>query len=157
MIGSQPKYGQMIHVEVPTHAVGLLHFESGALGTLITSFDVWASEVPRIEIYGSEGSLSVPDPNTFDGVVRVKRHHHKEWQDVPFTHGYTDGLRSIGVADMAHAIRENRPHRASGDLAFHVLDTMQTIVESAEQGKYLALSRSCERPAALPIGVSGLE
>jgi predicted dehydrogenase len=157
MIGSAAKYGQIIQVEVPTHVVGLLHFESGALGTLITSFDVWESALPRIEIYGSEGTISVPDPNTFDGIIRVSRYHHEDWQEVPFTHGYTEGLRSIGVADMAHAIRENRPHRASGDLAFHVLDTMQTIIESAEQGKYLPLSRSCERPAALPIGKSGLE
>ncbi len=156
-ISSQPKLGQMIQVEVPTHTVGLLHFASGALGTLITSFDVWGSEVPRMEIYGSEGTLSVPDPNNFNGVVRLRRYNHSEWQTVPLTHGYTDNLRSIGAADMALGIRQNRPHRASGALAFHVLDIMQTIYESAEQGRYLSTNSTVERPEALPVGASGLD
>jgi predicted dehydrogenase len=157
VIGSQPKAGQMIKVDVPTHTVGLLHFANGALGTIITSFDVWASEVPRIEIYGSEGTLSVPDPNMFNGTVRVFRHDQPGWQEVALTHGYTDNLRSIGAADMAVAIRDNRAHRASGALAFHVLDIMQTIYESAEQGRYLPLTSKVERPEALPVGASGLD
>lgn len=157
VIGSQPKAGQVIKVEVPTHVVGLLHFAGGALGTLITSFDVWASELPRIEIYGSEGTLSVPDPNNFTGKVRLRRHDKPEWQEIPLSHGFTDNLRSIGAAEMALALRQDRPHRASGALAFHVLDTMQTIYESAEQGRYLALNSVVERPQALAVDGEGLE
>jgi predicted dehydrogenase len=156
VIGSQAKRGQIIDVEVPTHVVGLLHFESGALGTLITSFDVWGARLPRIEIYGSEGTLHLPDPNFFDGSILLKRHDYDEWQQVPYTHGFTDNLRSIGVADMALAIREGRPHRASGQLAAHVLDIMQTMLEAAEQGRYLAVEQRCERPAALPMDGAGL-
>jgi predicted dehydrogenase len=157
VIGSQPKAGTVIKVEVPTHTVGLLHFASGALGTLITSFDVWASELPRIEIYGSEGTLNVPDPNWFDGVVRVKRYDHPEWQVIPLTHTYTDNLRSVGVADMAWAIREGRAHRASGEQTAHVLDVMETIHESAAQGRQLPVQSSCTRPAPLPTGETGLD
>lgn len=154
-ITSQPKNGNVIRVEVPTHAVGLLHFANGALGTIITSFDVWAAELPRIEIYGTEGTLSVPDPNMFDGVVRLFRPDQPGWQAVPLTHGYTENLRSVGVADMAMAVREGRPHRANGDMTLHVLDIMQSIHESAEQGRYLALETTCQQPAPLPVGGLG--
>jgi predicted dehydrogenase len=156
VIGSQAKRGQIIHVDVPTHVVGLLHFASGALGTIITSFDVWGTKLPWLEIYGSEGTLQLPDPNFFDGAIRLKRHDYAEWQQVPYTHGFTDNLRSIGVADMALAIREGTPHRASGQLAAHVLDIMQTMLEAAEQGCYMPVQEPCDRPAALPMNGAGL-
>jgi len=70
-ITSRPLYGKVVEVEVPTHVAGVVDFESGAVATVITSFDVWAANLPRIEIYGSEGSLSCPDPNTFGGPVRL--------------------------------------------------------------------------------------
>ncbi|MBV9852364.1 MAG: Gfo/Idh/MocA family oxidoreductase, partial [Armatimonadetes bacterium] len=84
-IGSGAKKGQAITVDVPTHIAGVLDFSSGAIGTLATSFDVWAANVPRIEIYGTEGSLDVPDPNTFGGPVRVWQRQTREWRDVPVT------------------------------------------------------------------------
>ena len=83
------------------------------------------TELPRIEIYGTDGTLSVPDPNTFDGPVRLKKKGEKTWQDVPLTHAYSGYDRGLGVADMAYALRSGRPHRASGSLAYHVLDTLQ--------------------------------
>ncbi len=149
-ITSQPKHGTLIKVEVPTHTVGLLHFASGALGTLITSFDVWAAELPRMEIYGSEGTLSVPDPNLFDGVVRGFHHEKAGWETIPLTHGLTENSRSVGAADLAEAVHEGRPQRASGELVFHVLDVMQTIHEAAAQGHTLPMNSTCERPAPLP-------
>ena len=152
-ITSQPKAGQRITVEVPTHVAGLLDFASGAIGTIVTSFDIWAANLPRIEIYGSDGTLSVPDPNTFGGPVRLFRGSERVWNDVPLTQSYADNSRSLGVADMAVALRTGRPHRASGDLAFHVLDIMHALHEASEQGRHIELASGCERPAALPPGL----
>ena len=86
----------------------------GAIGTIITTFDVWAAELPRIEIYGTQGTLSVPDPNTFGGPVRLTRAGSTEWQEIPIPFPYTANSRGLGVADMAHALRSGRSHRANG-------------------------------------------
>jgi predicted dehydrogenase len=145
-------YGHAIEVEIPTHVTGVLDFASGAVGTLITSFDVWAHNLPRIEIYGSEGSLSVPDPNRFDGPVLVQRAGEKEWAEVPLTHSAEVG-RGIGVADMAYALRSGRPHRASGDLAYHVLDLMHAVHDASHSGQHVTLNSTVERPAPLPLGL----
>ena len=152
-ITSQPKHGKRIQVEVPTHVVGVLDFASGAIGTIITTFDVWAAELPRIEIYGTEGTLSVPDPNTFGGPVRIRRAGSKEWSELPMTHPYTANSRGLGVADLAYALRSGRPHRASGDLAFHVLEIMQAIHEASDGAAHITLQSTCERPAPLPLGL----
>src|SRR5919199_482614 len=115
-IGSGPKRGQTIPVDTPTHVAGVVDFASGAIGTILTSFDVWAHSLPRIEIYGSAGTLGVPDPNTFG--------------------------------------RSGRPHRASGELAYHVLDVMQSFAEASAAGRHVEVASSCERPAALPTGLA---
>ncbi|RIK43741.1 MAG: oxidoreductase [Chloroflexi bacterium] len=153
-ITSQPKFGQRVVVEVPTHVAGLLEFANGAIGTLIQTFDVWGANLPRLEIYGTEGSLSLPDPNTFGGPVRVRLKGKAEWEEVPLTHIYTENSRGLGVADMAAAMRTGRPHRASGELAFHVLDIMQAVHEAAESGQQIELASVCKRPAMLPIGLA---
>lgn len=149
-ITSEGKFGNKVVVEVPTHVVGVLDFAAGAMGTIITSFDIWHAELPRIEIYGSEGTLSVPDPNGFGGPVRLKRADAAEWSDMPLTHGYTDNYRSIGVADMAYALRSGRNHRASGALAFHVLDIMHAVHDSSRDGRHVELASGVDRPAPLP-------
>ncbi len=153
LITSQPLFGTKIPVGTPTHISSLLSFESGAAGTLMASFDVWASDTPRIEIYGSEGTLSVPDPNTFGGPVRIKRAGASDWSPLPLTHGYTENSRGLGVADMAHALASGRPHRASGELAYHVLDIMQSVLEAAEAEKTLTLKSRTDRPALFPLGL----
>jgi predicted dehydrogenase len=152
-ITSQPKYGTKITVNVPTHVAGLLDFADGTVATIITTFDVWAAELPRIEIYGTEGTLSLPDPNTFGGPVRIRRAGSSEWSTLPLTHGYTANSRGLGVADLAYGLRSGRPHRASGELAYHVLDIMQAIHEAAREGRHIELTSSCDRPAPLPLGL----
>lgn len=152
-ITSQPRAGTRIKVNTPTHVAGVLDFASGAVATLITSFDVWAANLPRIEIYGSEGSLSVPDPNTFGGPVRLWLPSTREWTEVPLSHGYTQNSRGLGVADMAYALRSGRPHRASGDLAYHVLDVMHALYDASQQSRHVTVSSTCERPAPLPVGL----
>ena len=151
-VTSQPKNGTVINVEVPTHVAGILDFENGAVGTIITSFDVWAAELPRIEIYGTEGSLSVPDPNGFGGPVRMLRASTWEWEDVPLVPGYEQNDRGIGLADMARSRCTGQPYRASGELAYHVLDIMHAFHDASREGRHIHLESTCKRPAALPPG-----
>lgn len=152
-ITNQWNYGDTITVNTPTHVAGILDFAAGAVGTIITSFDVWSANLPRIEIYGSEGTLSVPDPNTFGGPVKVRRMGASEWSDIPLTHGFAKNSRGLGVADMAAAIQSGRPHRASGELAFHVLDLMHAFHDASREGRHVELASACPRPAALPLGL----
>lgn len=152
-ITSKPQYGKKIDVEVPTHVVGVLDFTSGPIATLVTSFDVHFHTMPNLEIYGTHGSMIVPDPNTFGGPVKVKRVGETEWREVPLTHGYADNSRGIGVADMANAIIEQRPHRASGELTLHVLELMHAIHTAATERRHIQTVNPCERPAALPLGL----
>ena len=148
-ITSQPKHGEVIKVKVPTHTAGVLDFASGAIATLVTSFDVWSAEVPRIEIYGTDGTLSLPDPNTFGGPVRLRKAGEKEWTEIPLTHGYTDNSRGLGLADMAEAIQTGRPHRASGEMALHVLEIMEAIHVASNEERHIHLATTFERPEAM--------
>jgi predicted dehydrogenase len=150
-VTSEPLSGTKIQVDVPTHVVGVLDFTAGPVATIITTFDVWSADLPRIEIYGTEGTLSVPDPNTFGGPVRIRRLRENNWSEVPILYPYTANSRGLGVADMAHAIETGRPHRASGELAFHVLDIMESIHVASEQDAHVTLSSCCERPAPFPL------
>jgi predicted dehydrogenase len=152
-ITSQPLFGKKIQVEVPTHIAGVMEFHNGAIATLVTSFDVWSAEVPRIEIYGTAGTLSVPDPNGFGGPVRVRRAGASDWSEIPLTHGYARNSRSVGLADMAYALRTGRPQRASGELAYHVLDIMHAFHDAARDGKHVTLESTCAQPAPLPLGL----
>mgnify|MGYP000089843357 CR=1 FL=1 len=145
--------GRAIPVEVPTHVAGFLDFESGALGTITTSFDVWKGSVPQIEIFGSEQSLSVPDPNGFGGEVKTGK-GGDAWEGHPLIHQYSANSRGVGVLDMALALQQGREPRASGALALHVLEIMEAIHRSAEQGARVQLETRCERPEPLPA--SGL-
>jgi predicted dehydrogenase len=152
-IASQPKQGTTIKVDVPTHVAGVMDFANGAIGTIVTSFDVWSHRLPNIEIYGTEGSLGVPDPNGFGGPVLLRRAGEKEWNEVPLTHIYAEQSRGLGVADMAYALRSGRPHRASGQLAYHVLDIMHAFHDASHEGKHIELN-SGHRPAPLPVGLT---
>lgn len=151
IITSQPKYGTRIKVETPTHITGALNFANGATATIIMSFDVpGGHHLPYIEVYGTEGSISVPDPNHFGGEVLLRKKGEKEWHPVALTHPYAEYGRGLGVADMAYAIRNGRRHRAGGDVAYHMLDAMHGILESAERASVYHLSSHCERPEAMP-------
>ena len=152
-IGSEPLRGQKIGVEVPTHVSAVLDFESGPIATLTTSFDVQSSRLRNIEIHGSEGTLSVPDPNTFGGPVTIRKRGEREWSEVPLTHANAEQSRGIGLADMIEAVQQERPHRASLELSTHVLDLMESIVRSSDEGRHLEPRSHCERPDALPPGL----
>lgn len=147
VIGSGPKAGTAFAVEVPTHVHALLDFVSGPSTSATFSFD---SSVPRrmIEITGTEGTLSLPDPNTFGGPLKVRAFGEQEWRDLPVT-GTTAG-RGIGVLDMARALRTGAAHRACGDLAQHVLDLMSTVIESAGRHGFVDLESRPPEVAVLP-------
>jgi predicted dehydrogenase len=158
-IGSGPRAGEVFDVQVPTHISGLLGFENGAAVTITTSFDVWKHGHTHIELYGRTGSMIVPDPNRFQGEVLVSD-RRSDWTAVPQAHGYGDGnYRILGLADMALAIRDGRPHRASLELALHVLEVMAAITTSASTGQRIDLAHGCARPEALradmPFGTPG--
>jgi predicted dehydrogenase len=154
LITSQPLNGTKIPVEVSTHVTGTLEFVSGAAVAITMSFDVPKHKHLPIEIYGTTGSLLVPDPNRFGGEVSLAK-TGGEWEVQPHSHGNTEGeFRSIGVADMAAAIVANRPHRASGALALHVLEAMEAFQISSDEGRRVKLETTVERPAPLPPGLA---
>lgn len=146
VIGSGPRAGRRFDVDVETHVTGVLQHAGGALTTLVMSFDIHAARLPRIEVYGTDGSLSVPDPNNFDGDVELRRAACEGWETLPVSAGYAGAGRGTGLSDMAAAIEEDRPHRASAEVARHVLDTMLTLLDSAQAGRTLYLNTSCTRP-----------
>ncbi len=152
-ITSEPRRGSRIPVQVPTHVAALLEFGEGPIATLVTSFDVWSHNTPLLEIYGSEGTLSLPDPNTFGGPVALRRSDEPAFHPLPLTRPYEGNSRGIGAADMARAMAQGRPHRCSAELAYHVLDCMHAIHDSARTGRHIELVSTCERPAPLPQGL----
>lgn len=148
---SEPKQGQIMDVKVDTHVTGSLGFANGAVVQVALSFDVPAHKHVPLELYGTEASLIVPDPNFFGGDVELrKRGRDEAWANVPVTQPYADGnYRSMGVADMAQGILDNRPHRANGDLALHVLEVMEAFETASREGRTIDIKTPVERPAPL--------
>jgi len=154
LIASQPRRGERIVVRTPTHVAGTLDFVNGTIGTIVTSFDVWASSLHRtIEVHGIEGSLAVPDPNTFGGPVKLRRAGDEEWSEAPLAFGYRQNSRGLGVADLARALLTGRPPRAGAELAYHVLDVMESFYDSSREGRHVELDSACDRPAPFPLGL----
>ena len=152
IISSEPKAGTKVTVLTPTHISGTIDFESGAIGTITTSFDAFGgSSLPPIEIYGSEGTLLVPNPNTFGGPVQLRKKSEQEFIDIPLTHMYAQNNRGLGVADMAAAILNNRPHRANGSACFHVLEAMHGFHDSSDSGTFYHMKSTCKRPKPFPV------
>ena len=152
LITSQPLCGTLVDVEVPTHIAGLIRFENGAVGTLTTSFDVYDDHQATVEVFGSRGSILVPDPNGFGGPVKLLRENGKQYEEVPIPFGCCENSRGLGVADMCAAICEGRTPRANCAQTFHVLDIMCAFHESADAGKEIRLQKGFARQPALPLG-----
>lgn len=149
-IVSQPKAGEIIEVKVPTHIAGIMDFESGVVGSITTSFDAFGgTTLPPIEIYGSEGTLLVPDPNHFGGPVKIRKKGEQEFTEVPLSHGFAQNSRGIGVADMAEAIINGGQHRANEKMAYHVLEAMHGFHDASESGTYYQMESTCEKPVPL--------
>ncbi len=148
------KDGRILPVSVPTHYNGVMEFASGASATLIISFDVWAHHLPVMEIYGADGTLVIPDPNGHEPrEVKLYVPGKYDWEAIEPTFP-TEWARGVGLADMVAAIVEGRPHRASGDLAYHVLEVMLAFEKAFDSGSYVELTSTVERPALFPDGLT---
>ena len=148
------KDGHTIPVTVPTHYSGTIEFATGASATIIQSFDVWGHRLPQLELYGSVGTLTIPDPNGYKPrETRLFVPGKHDWEEQPLTHR-EDWARGIGLADMAYGIRDNRTHRASGELAFHVLEIMHAFEKAYKNGAYVELGSTVARPEPLPVGLA---
>ena len=159
---SKPRRGEKIPVNTPTTIHAVLQFDNGAVVTLNTSWDVWRHGHAPMELYGEAGTVFVPDPNFFGGTVSYTKGESTvktlpKW-DHPFAvanekhpHGMMANYRTAGLADMALAIMEGRPHRCSMELALHAVDVMTGILKSGETGKFVAMQTTCGRPAALGV------
>ncbi len=154
-----PRQGEAIPVKTPTNIHALLDFASGATITLSTSWDVWAHRHGNMEIYGDEGTLFLPDPNFFGGRLEAAGRDGEIAVVEPWEHplgvpnqdhprGPMANYRSIGLADMAAAIREGRDARCSLDRALHGVEVMTSVLKSAETGRFVDLVTDCTRPEA---------
>ncbi|MFF1574313.1 Gfo/Idh/MocA family protein [Leifsonia sp. NPDC058292] len=153
-VATGPLAGTSIPVDVDTHVTALLEHANGVISTVTVSFEVWASRAPLFEVYGTAGTLAVPDPNQFSDTVSIATAADRTWQEVPVGAGYADAGRGVGLADLARAIETGRPHRASGELAFHVLEIMESIVHAGHAHEVVTLTSTVERPQAVPLGVT---
>jgi predicted dehydrogenase len=153
-ITSEPLRGELLDVEVPTHVSSLVEFASGPIATLVTSFDVQATRYFNLEVYGTDATLSVPNPNTFGGPVRVKRNGDEAWTDIDLLPVTIPQQRGIGLADMISAQRTGRAHRTSSALALHVLELMTSALTAAEEGRRVDLQTTCERAVPLSLGLA---
>lgn len=145
IITSNPLNGTVVDVEVPTYVTGIMNFENGAIGTIFTTFDVHYNTQARFEIYGSEGTLIVPDPNTFGGPIKLLRPEDGEYKEMPLMFDYSDNSRALGLADMAKSLQTGRGYRASYKLTSHVLEILTSFDKSSEQGKYITLETQYDR------------
>ncbi len=161
-ITSQPRNGELIPVKTPTTIQALLEFASGARITLTASWDVWSHRHANMELYGTEGSLYVPDPNFFGGTVEASGRDKdikplENWahpfgianQESPS--GARANYRTAGLADMAASLIDGRDARCSLDRTLHGVDVMTSILKSGEEGRFIDLTTTCTQPAALGI------
>lgn len=148
-ITSQPKSGAIIDVDVPTYVTGTLSFDNGAVGTIFTTFDVYYNQQARFEVYGTKGTLIVPDPNTFGGPIRLLRPEDGDYKEMPLLFDYKENSRGLGLADMAKALQTGRDYRANDQLIYHVLEILTSFEKSSTEGCYLPLETHYER--SLPM------
>ena len=177
IITSQPLRGKEIEVDVLTHYAGLLEFKNGVIANINVSFDVWLSNLPCIEIFGTEGTLVVPDPNMFGGPVKLLRGNsmvdsiegldvgeavekiHSEamfdfFKDMPLAYNKTgDNMRGMGLLDMAYSIVEGREHRTNTELVYHVMEALSSFDISAKEGTTYKMTTTCEQPKPIPTGL----
>lgn len=157
LITAEPHVGEIIQVNTPTHYEAFVTLESGLRVSILTSFDIYKSNQPKIEIYGTKGTLLVPDPNCFGGPIQFFDGEKKEWIELPLEFDYAENSRCLGLDDLAKALESGRSGRTTSRQTFHVLEAMCGIMKSAETGKPYVMTSRFEREApmdpTLPHGV----
>ena len=136
LVTSAPKRGQVVTVDVPTYVTGTMEFENGAVGTIFTTFDVHYPAQARLEIYGTQGTLFVPDPNYFGGPISLYTPEDKDVKEFPLLYDYKENSRGLGLADMANALLNGRAARADFRQTLHVLEILTAFEKSSDvQGR----------------------
>ena len=155
-IANGPRDGETIPVETPTTIHAVMKFKSRAIVTLLSSWDVHSSNHPIMELYGTDGTMDLPDPNFFGGDVTVTpRGEETEVQSwvhpfgIPNFEETKANYRGAGLADMALAITEGRPHRCNEAFATHVVEVMTAILKAGDTGKVITMTTTCSRPDVL--------
>ena len=159
IIGSGPRYGQKIPVNVDTFVCGTMLFDSGAIVDSRISFDVYCftSDYAHIELYGTEGVLYVPDPNAFNGQIKIVRGNEGVMRELPTMYPYKDNCRGVGLADMAKAIQIGREHRCSNMQQLHVLEMMESFTTASREERVVTLETPYERGPIMDIhGMQGI-
>lgn len=149
LITSEPLRGTVVDVEVPTYVTGTLNFDNGAIGTIFTTFDVYYSRQDCLEVYGSEGTIIVPDPNGFGGQIQLMRREDSGFKDIPLCFDYSQNSRGLGLADMAAALRDGREFRADYHQTLHVLEILTGFDKSSKAKAYLPLTTKYTRRAPM--------
>lgn len=170
LITSAPHRGEIVDVDVDTHLTGCIEFSNGAIVQICTTFDVHYAEQARFEIYGTRGSMVVPDPNTFGGPVLLyipedqaaapavdpallagsnRPDYYGKYKEFPIMFDYAENSRALGLADMCKALVEGRDHRANYRQQHHVLEILTSFSKSSEEKKYVELKTGYERSAAM--------
>ncbi|GLI26630.1 oxidoreductase [Agromyces rhizosphaerae] len=145
-IATGPRAGDTVPVDVDTHVVGVLEHADGAISSVTMSFDAVASSARPLEVYGTNGALVVPDPNTHGGEVSMRRTGDETWTVLPPSAGYVDAGRGIGLLDFVAG-----HDRASGAMGLHVLEVMEALHRAAAHGTREVLSTTVEPPARVPL------
>ena len=149
LITAEPHNGEIIKVNTPTHIESFLTFDCGAVVSMLTSFDVYNTKQTNIEIYGTKGTLYVPDPNTFGGKILFYNGQTKQTEEYALTFDYSSNSRCLGLADMASGIENNKPSRTTYKQTFHVLEVMASVMKSAELGSPIDITSHFEREAPM--------
>lgn len=144
-----PRRGEKIAVEVPTYVSSAMKFENGVIATFVNSFDIWATKQPYIEIYGEKGTMVIPDPNVYTGDVLIRRFRDSEWRVLPQFVEYESYGRGIGIVDMIRSIEAGVPHKASGEMGYHVTDVIIAMDESARQKRELTVTSTAPKCGGL--------
>jgi predicted dehydrogenase len=151
-IATGPAAGTLLPVDVDTHVVALLEHANGVISTVTVSFEQWATRMPLFEVYGTAGTISVPDPNTFSGAPEVWTRDAAEWRAVEPLGGYPESGRGVGIADLAVRHAAGLPPRASGALALHVLEIMESVLHAGRERATVPITTTVERPDPVPLG-----
>jgi predicted dehydrogenase len=150
-IETGPLAGSTFPVDVDTHVSAVLEHAGGVTSTVTVSFEIWRTRSPLFEVFGTSGTVAVPDPNMFSEPVEIATREDPEWRAVPDSAGYRDGARGIGLADLAEAIEHDRPHRASGRVALHVLEIMDAVLRSSASHGAVEIESGVDRPEPVPF------
>ena len=149
---ANPLYGQVMAIETPNNTAGTLEFSNQVISSFLTSSES-INVTNSFVIHGTDGCLTLNDPNTFGGPILV-RTRTGEALSVPLTHAYTTNMRGLGAADLAYAIRNGRAARAGGATAIHTLEAALGIIESGESGRIYTMTTTAERAEPLVAGIT---